>query len=1147
MDPAAETDYGMAILAEGTATYSEPIVDIVAVQGLGSHPYWTWMRNGTNWLQDLLPKVVPGARISAWGCNTHYVGRVPQYNLYQCGSSLLRSLDLHRSKNKARPLILIGHSFGGIIIKKALVTAALDTDKYSLLCESVVGIIYLGTPHTGTTAATAANKILTIVKSIDLAMVNLSIIQELEKGSSTLFELQSSMHARYKHCKVICFYETVPDSKTKVMIVPQESACLADSSDGCALETDHSGMNKFDSAHDTNFIKISEAIKSFYQLAKQSDFRVSLGGLRGEGKVLQRKGGYPRRTLSKYFSGREKELGLIDAAFKDEDEEDDSPITVAIYGMHGMGKTQVALAYIRRSKRKRDDVIWVDGDSFESARASFIGTLGLSSGDPDAISKTCRWLEERAESGGKGWLLVIDNFTSHAVSFFEHLPTDAPAGRILITTNEEDLANLKTTDSGRIQRCIPLEKMEESDSLNLFLKSCALPPTIETKEETKDLAREILHLLGNLPIAIAQAASYQKRDGRHLEGLLEVLSNKDGKMKVLGHRYSAIDTSIRPLAKLFNVAFSELEESCHDRADLLRLLSFLCPDNIPIRLFSSFKYEEIATPSMGTRKKSIWSCFRRQTRATPAIQKPLLCRNVRNLLGDTTRRQEELYQLKKASLLEQAVEGDHTTGLSYTMHDLICFLIQSLGVAPDTELTWFTLASDILYAAMTEQLEPKSEQFLLNRAMCVPHITALARLDVLGRYRVPQFAYICHLAGDYFYDTYEAAEAVNMYNIAVFDRERAYEEGLELDEYNLLVSLKDLGDAERELDNYEAAQKHFDRALTGWTAIMGPDAPVTLQLRTNMAMLAGTQAQYATAEEQYNKVIQSMGRAMETETELSYAKEGLAVIYRMQGLYVKSAECLQEVCDMQKRDQSLHEYHPQLIQSQQNLAIAYFDLGRYHEAERLLINILERCKEKYDDTHEITRGVAMNLAMVWVYQGRFEDAEGMALRAIDPSMMGFDPIKECTRSKRPYLIDALEILARTHEDLHKNAESEAEYNVVLQSRKSVLRPDHHFIFRAKEGLARVYGDSGPEKASRAFAIFEEVLDNHRKELGNEHPDTLLTLHNYGTFLKRQGEKNVGKAQRVLEAAFEGRTRVLGPEHPLTLVSKASLAGMEVVE
>lgn len=149
------------------------------------------------------------------------------------------------------------------------------------------------------------------------------------------------------------------------------------------------------------------------------------------------------------------------------------------------------------------------------------------------MSKTCRWLEQRAETGGKGWLLVLDNFTSHATSFFGHLPTEAPAGRILITTNEEDLANLKTTEMGGRQRCIPLERMGELDSLHLFLKSCALPPAIETKEETKELARQIIQLLGNLPIAISQAASYQKRDGRHLEGLLEVLSNKDGKMKVI--------------------------------------------------------------------------------------------------------------------------------------------------------------------------------------------------------------------------------------------------------------------------------------------------------------------------------------------------------------------------------------------------------------------------------------------------------------------------------------------------------------------------------------------------------------------------------------------------------------------------------------
>lgn len=79
------------------------------------------------------------------------------------------------------------------------------------------GIIYLGTPHTGTTFATTANMFLRIVKQIDIAMVNLSIIQELREGSSTLFELQHDMHGHYK-CKVVCFYETIPTKMIRAIV-----------------------------------------------------------------------------------------------------------------------------------------------------------------------------------------------------------------------------------------------------------------------------------------------------------------------------------------------------------------------------------------------------------------------------------------------------------------------------------------------------------------------------------------------------------------------------------------------------------------------------------------------------------------------------------------------------------------------------------------------------------------------------------------------------------------------------------------------------------------------------------------------------------------------------------------------------------------
>ena len=79
-----------------------------------------------------------------------------------------------------------------------------------------------------------------------------------------------------------------------------------------------------------------------------------------------------------------------------------------------------------------------------------------------------------------------------------------------------------------------------------------------------------------------------------------------------------------------------------------------------------------------------------------------------------------------------------------------------------------------------------------------------------------------------------------------------------------------------------------------------------------------------------------------------------------------------------------------MIQSQQNLAIAYFDLGRYTEAESLLVSILERSREKYNDTHEITTRVAMNLAMVWVYPNGYHDAEVSMQRVVATGAGRFD-------------------------------------------------------------------------------------------------------------------------------------------------------------
>ncbi|KAH0606884.1 uncharacterized protein H6S33_003718 [Morchella sextelata] len=122
-------------------------VDIVAVHGLGSNPDWAWTHEetGAMWLKHFLPKACPRARIMAFNHNSAWDINAPVKSVGVCGQQLLDALNTSRAETD-RPIIFIGHSFGGIIIKKALVIAGqknLDR-RYEALKKSMLGAIFLG-------------------------------------------------------------------------------------------------------------------------------------------------------------------------------------------------------------------------------------------------------------------------------------------------------------------------------------------------------------------------------------------------------------------------------------------------------------------------------------------------------------------------------------------------------------------------------------------------------------------------------------------------------------------------------------------------------------------------------------------------------------------------------------------------------------------------------------------------------------------------------------------------------------------------------------------------------------------------------------------------------------------------------------------
>ena len=99
------------------------------------------------WLRDLLPRFLSNARIATYSYKSDWRQDV-KTNLRKCGEQLLKVLYQHRSSKKVsplifarrsymrlilnmtaqeaqRPLILIGHSLGGLVIKQVRFTSYL--------------------------------------------------------------------------------------------------------------------------------------------------------------------------------------------------------------------------------------------------------------------------------------------------------------------------------------------------------------------------------------------------------------------------------------------------------------------------------------------------------------------------------------------------------------------------------------------------------------------------------------------------------------------------------------------------------------------------------------------------------------------------------------------------------------------------------------------------------------------------------------------------------------------------------------------------------------------------------------------------------------------------------------------------------------
>jgi hypothetical protein len=738
----------------------------------------------------------------------------------------------------------------------------------------------------------------------------------------------------------------------------------------------------------------------------------------------------------------------------------------ALHGMGGVGKSQTVVEYIYRHATEYDVIWWIPAEHTSQISSSLVELakrLGLQvPGTADAAVPSVLEALRKGEPYSR-WLLVFDNADRPDVvsPFFPAI--SGHTGHIVVTSRNSQWSG--------VARTVEVDLFTREESKELLRRAGG-----EISEED---ANELAEALGDLPLAVEQAAAWRAQTGMPVDEYLQLL---DQNLAELTEFEVSADYQ-RSVAAAWNVPLAKLRASHPAALQLLQVCAFFGPEPISRSLFTAVRNAPVPEDLGNALSQPI-----KLNLAIREISRYSLARL------DHRSNTLQLHRLVQTVLKNQLSEAEQDE-MRHAVHIL---LVHGDPNDPENSANWRAYSELLPHAMVSRMLECQSDAWV--RRMMVNLVRYLVSYGDYEQARETSYLALTRwraMFGESDPDTLAMArlQGVSLWRLGRMEEarelnNRTYQLVKETmgEENELFLSvantvrqdMRSLGRFDRELEMGEDILERSRRVL-------GEDDPATLAAGNNLAGTLRLVGKFFDARDLDEDVWRRKKIVLgEEHIDTFLTLNALAMDLRECGQYVEACQIQEETLNRQR--EVVGADHPRTIGAMRNLAVARRKAGDHQGAFDLSKECVERYRRRHGDRHLDTITSETCMAADLRHMGDLAAARKLG---------------------------------------------ESSHQLFVETHGA----DHPFTLVAAINLGitlRLMGslEQARELDKRTAASLREVF-------ADEHPSTMVCVTNLASDLAAIGDLQAAHDLDV--ANLERSGRVLGEDHPATLAIAVNLS------